>query len=220
MTSNNLYSLVLASQSPRRKELLEWIDIPFEIHSEDIEEVSDLVHSQEICEDIAKQKGVAVYRTLESNIEFGNTYFPLVVSSDTMVCLGDKIYGKPKDVNGARKMLLELSGQSHEVITSVYICFKDKKTGELKEVVFSGKTQVTFENIDEDILELYLASGDSLDKAGSYGIQGQGLSFISKVEGSYSNVVGFPLSDFISELKDILGYSKNTKGEWRSEFHA
>ena len=220
MTSNNLYSLVLASQSPRRKELLGWLEIPFEIISEDIEEVSELKYPQEICEDIAKQKGIAVYNKLKQKDEFGKNYFPLIVSSDTMVCLSDKIYGKPKDVNGARTMLLELSGKSHEVITSVYIGFNDKETGEFKEVIFSGKTQVTFDNIDEDILEIYLSSGDSLDKAGSYGIQGQGLSFISKVEGSYTNVVGFPLSNFLAQLKIVLGHKEDNRGDWRAKFNA
>jgi septum formation protein len=219
MTSDKKYKLVLASKSPRRRELLGWLEVPFEIHSKDIEEISDKVNPVDVAEDIAWQKCEAVYHDLQSRDDYNQTYFPVVVGSDTIVTLGDKIYGKPKNVESAKEMLLELEGKEHIVVTAVAITFQDKETKEIKKRIFSGQTKVKFEKIDKDLLEIYLKSGDSLDKAGAYGIQGQGLAFISQVSGSYSNVVGFPLSDFVSHFKDILGYKDDTQGEWRKCFH-
>ena len=112
MASENKYSLILASRSPRRKELLGYLDIPFEIHSEDIEEVSNFEKPFEVAEHIAEQKGIAVYKTLSERKEFGDTWFPLIIFSDTIVCLDGKMYGKPEGVDGAREMLLELAGKT------------------------------------------------------------------------------------------------------------
>jgi septum formation protein len=217
MASDIKYKLILASGSPRRKELLSWLDIPFEIIKADIEEHSEELDSVLFAEDIAKQKGNEVFKILKKDKNFGNTLFPFVISSDTIVCLGKKIFGKPKNRDDARIMLKELSGKTHLVITSVSFSY-NKFDGEEVCHTFSGKTMVTFENITEDILENYLLSDESLDKAGAYGIQGRGLSFISNIEGSYSNVVGFPLSDVVREMKSTLGFSEDNTGEWRKLF--
>lgn len=211
------FSLILASRSPRRKELLGWIDIPFVIISEDIDEKSDFTNPVAVCNDIACQKGMAVMRRLEKTKGLTSDFLPLVVSSDTIVTLGDKIYGKPRSVQEASVMLMELSGKTHRVITSVYISSIDQR-GERKSKVFSCETDVTFTNISMDVLSNYLETGDSLDKAGAYGIQGKGLTFISKVSGSYSNVVGFPLDEFIAELKTFLGFKDDQSGLWRECF--
>jgi septum formation protein len=212
-------SLVLASQSPRRKELLGWVGILFEQFPVDILEKSNLSSPQEISEDIAAQKGDEAFRMLRERQGFGKTFFPCVVSSDTIVCLDTKILGKPGDVNEARAMLKELAGRLHTVVTGVYITLLDPRDGKEKTTVFSSTTDVEFDHIPEDILENYLQTGDSLDKAGSYGIQGPSLTFIKSVQGSYSNVVGFPLNEFVQELKTLLGYPKDEKGEWRNLFH-
>ena len=199
------YTLILASKSPRRIELLGHLDIPFEIIPSNIDE-----DPEETALKLAEQKGVSVMEEIRGR---GGQFFPFVVSSDTQVRLDEKIFGKPKDENGARKMLQELSGKAHEVITAVYMGRIDIETGELLHFSFYCSSKVTFEQIDEDILDHYLQTGDSLDKAGAYGIQGPGLMFISHVEGSYSNVVGFPLAEFIKQLKEFLGV------DWRSLFH-
>lgn len=212
---NNQYKLILASGSPRRKELLGWMNIPFEIIVSNIEEITDKVHPKEVAEDLATIKGQDVYQKLMQKNEH---QFPFIISSDTIVTLGEKIYGKPKNVQEAREMLIELEGKKHEVVTAVAFIYRDQQSGDKKERAFSISTKVTFEKIDRDLLENYLASGDSLDKAGSYGIQGQGLTFISSIEGSYSNVVGFPLTDFIHEFKKELGHEKDTEGKWRELF--
>ncbi len=211
------FTLILASKSPRRKELLGHLDIPFVILSEEVDEVSEFSDPVAICNDIASQKGHAVMKSLEHHPKLYKSFLPLVVSSDTIVTLGDKIYGKPCSIEEASSMLMELSGKTHRVITSVYMASLDQKS-ELKSKVFACETDVTFAPISMDVLSHYLDSGDSLDKAGAYGIQGQGLTFVDEVKGSYSNVVGFPLSTFIAELKAFLGFSDDEAGLWRECF--
>ncbi|OUR98505.1 septum formation protein Maf [Halobacteriovorax marinus] len=219
MTSNNLYNLILASGSPRRKELLGWIGVPFEVISSDVEEVTSEVDPVAVAEDLAALKGRDVLSKLSQRSDFSKTYFPFIVASDTIVTLGEKIYGKPSGPEGARKMLLELEGKEHSVVTSIFMSCFDFEESKMKEMVFSCRSEVTFEKIDKDLLDLYIKSEESLDKAGSYGIQGQGLSFISNLNGSYSNVVGFPLSDFLREFKKFLGHANSVHGEWRELFH-
>lgn len=186
--------LILASASPRRKELLGHIGFNFEVITSDIEENSlESLPEDQAC-DIAEQKGKAVLKSLVSGPEC------LVISSDTMVVLDGKIYGKPGTKEKARETLLELSGKTHTVITAV--SFQD---GAGKCYSFFDKTYVTFEKIEKDILEIYLDTGEGLDKAGAYGIQGAGLTFIEKIKGSYSNVVGLPVNLVVRKLKE-LGY--------------
>lgn len=200
------YTLVLGSQSPRRFELLSWLKIPFKVLTADLDEVSEEADPEKIAMDIASQKAHAVFaRKNESDNVF-------IISSDTIVVLNEKLYAKPKDKNEAREILQELSGHTHQVITGVSFLFMDEASNKLREHLFYDFTEVTFNEITEDLMEHYIATGDSLDKAGAYGIQGPGLTFISKINGSYSNVVGFPLDKVISELSIILG------DDWRSAF--
>lgn len=209
MESDNLkrkYMLILGSQSPRRKELLSWINIPFKIVTADLDEVSTEEDPADVAIDLASQKAHAVFTKL------GQTDYPFVISSDTIVVLDGKIYGKPKDKNEARVILSELSDRTHQVITGVSFLFKDINTNKTREHLFFDSTEVTFNQITNDLMDAYIETDDSLDKAGAYGIQGPSLTFISKVNGSYSNVVGFPLDKIVSELKIILGDS------WRDFF--
>ena len=197
--------LILGSQSPRRKELIGWLDIPYQVVVSDVEEKSNEVSAIKFCEDIARLKGQDVWTKCHQDTEN-----PLVVSADTMVFLGDEKLGKPKNRQESRDMLDRLSGQSHKVITSVFM--KNK----VRHHTFSVESHVTFDSIDEVTRDLYVASGEGDDKAGSYGIQGKGLVFISRVEGSYANVVGFPLSHFKKELLSFLELENSSK--WRSQF--
>ncbi|ATH09476.1 septum formation protein Maf [Halobacteriovorax marinus] len=205
--------LILASSSPRRRELLGWLNIPFEIVGSGVEEITEKTIPTEVATDLAALKGRDILDVLRKRGEEN----PFIIASDTIVTYEDKIYGKPKDVSDAKRMLLELEGKRHSVVTGVYLSYIDD-SGEVHERIFSATSQVTFEKIDRDILDIYLESGESLDKAGAYGIQGRSLCFISKVEGSYSNVVGFPISDFLREFKDFLGHANSTNGEWRELF--
>ncbi len=200
MGSNKKYQLVLASKSPRRKELLGYTGLSFVIDSCDVAEVSDATDPREFCEEIAHKKGDAVFEKIKAK---SNAHF--VISSDTIVVLDNVIYGKPKDEQDARKILMELSGKTHSVFTAVSFFFFDAFTGQKKVHAFSEETKVSFKDISSDLLDNYIATKDSLDKAGAYGIQGPSLTFIHHLDGSYSNVVGFPLDRVIEEMKLVLG---------------
>lgn len=200
------FSLVLGSQSPRRKELLSWLNIPFKIITADLAEISNETVSEKIAMDIASQKAHAVLS------QAGTVSNPFIISSDTIVVLDEKLYGKPKDKDDARVILSELSDKTHKVVTGVSFLFHDKNTNKMREHLFYDLTEVTFNEITKDLMDSYIATGDSLDKAGAYGIQGPSLTFITKVNGSYSNVVGFPLDKVVSELSIILG------DDWKKNF--
>lgn len=207
----NKFHLVLASQSPRRKQLVGWLGIPFSVMPSNVDEITELTYPGEVAEDLSALKGRDIWEKLEDKEKLN----PVVVSSDTVVSLEGKLYGKPTDVDDARRMLTELSGKTHQVYTGVFL--KRFKDGKPIEKSFYCRTDVTFDQIDENTLEAYLETGESLDKAGSYGIQGQGLSFISRVEGSYSNVVGFPLSHF-REALNLFMLGDGAKENWRDLF--
>lgn len=197
---NSKFKLILASNSPRRKELLGHLKIPFQIMSKNVPEESNATDPQQFCLDIASLKGQAVLEDLKQQYPKDNFF---VISADTIVCLNGKIYGKPQNRTEARSFLAELSHKSHDVYTAVVV--KTWKNGIESGFSFVDKSIVTFDDIDEALMNNYLDTGDSLDKAGAYGIQGPSLTFISEVRGSYSNVVGFPLSRFVQEAKKFFG---------------
>jgi len=216
---NKKYNLILASQSPRRKELLSWLNIPFEIIPSKIDEETDYKLPNEMAMDLAGVKGKDIFNICSKNPEMGKTYFPIVVSADTLVSLDEKVLGKPQSLSDAKDMLMLLSGKKHKVTTGVYIKLYTNQNEAIKERTFYVETVVEFSKITSDLLEDYLKTKDSLDKAGAYGIQNQAQTFIKNLNGSYSNVVGFPLHEFIEEIKLILGYGNDTKGEWKSLFN-
>ncbi|HAZ14420.1 MAG: septum formation protein Maf [Bdellovibrionales bacterium GWA2_49_15] len=211
LSVNPKFQLVLASQSPRRKELLSHLGIPFAVIVSDIDEDREAPDPIQYVQDLAVEKGEAVLELLRKSKKVEN---PLVISADTTVVLGKKIYGKPASRQEAGEMLLELSNRSHLVYTAVSI--KSFETTR----VFYEKSEVEFGPISPDLLEMYLATGESLDKAGAYGIQGAGLVFIKAVRGSYSNVVGFPLDRFITELKKFLQVGHSNEKTWRRDLFA
>ncbi|MBA2406092.1 MAG: septum formation protein Maf [Bdellovibrionales bacterium] len=186
--------LILASASPRRKELLGHLQLPFDIVIKNIPEETHYTDPVNFCRHIAQMKGDAVFKERIDNC--------MVVSADTIVSMGAKIYGKPSGLDEARLYLNELAGKTHSVFTAVTINLKLDKT--ILSHSFVEESKVTFNQITPELMERYLATGDSLDKAGAYGIQGPSLTFISKVEGDYANVVGFPLSRFVLECEALL----------------
>ncbi|MEI8346677.1 MAG: Maf family protein [Pseudomonadota bacterium] len=212
------YRLILASQSPRRRELLQWLNIPFIVKIAGIDENSSAQGPTQMAQDIATLKGQAVYTLLQRKKDFGQDFFPFIIAADTLVVLDNHVLGKPKNVADARRMLLLLSGKTHQVITAVYLGAHDRQTGEWKEKYFSTLSDVRFNPISEDLLNDYLRTKESLDKAGAYGIQGPALTFISQVYGSYSNVVGFPLAELVNEMKSFLGHAEDNTGQWRKMF--
>lgn len=197
MLKNKLH-LVLASASPRRKELLGHLKLPFEIIALNIPEESSHSDPRLFSQAIAKLKGSAVIEKLRE-VQRDET---LVVSADTIVYLDGRIFGKPSDTEEAREFLTILAGKTHSVFTAVSLQLF--KNGQVHLREFVEESKVTFDPISPVLLEHYLRSGESLDKAGAYGIQGASLSFIGKVEGDYANVVGFPLSRFVREAENFL----------------
>lgn len=206
MQKKNKFQLILGSQSPRRKELLQWTFIPFKIVTSDIEEVSDKTDVAELVQDLAYQKAKHVYDKVIS--DYNN---PVVLGADTIVVLGDEVLGKPKDREEAQNTLLKLMGKSHDVLTGVCLFHQ----GGVE--TFYDKTKVYFDEISDELLELYLDTGESMDKAGSYGIQGAALGFIGRLEGSYSNVVGLPVNLVLKKIKSALELNEKN---WRSQFEA
>ena len=199
--------LILGSQSPRRKELLQWIYVPFKIVTSDIEEVSNEIEVDLLVQDLAKQKAQHVFDNVKK--DYSNPY---VIGADTIVVVDNEVLGKPNNKDEARQMLLQLKGRSHRVLTGVCIKWSEG------EEVFFDETKVSFDDMSDELLELYLGTGESMDKAGSYGIQGAALGFIGKLEGSYSNVVGLPVNLVLQKLKSIIP-NQNGKS-WRDYFEA
>lgn len=174
------YKIILASGSPRRQQFFKDLDLNFEIRLKDIEEIyPENLQGVEITNFLAELKAKAFEHEIQPN--------EIIVTSDTLVWLNGKALGKPKDYDDAFQILSELSNQTHEVITSV--CFKTQNKTE----TINETTKVTFKPLNENEIHYYLENYRPFDKAGAYGIQEWiGLIGISKIEGSYTNVVGLP----------------------------
>jgi septum formation protein len=208
------FKFILASASARRKELISHLQIPFEVFTLNTPEESSSQHPSQYCQDISRLKGAAVCEHLRKENRKETSF---VVSSDTIVYLDKKIYGKPADVRVARDYLMELSGKTHSVFTAVSM-FLYRSGHPLIEKTFFEETLVEFNSIKSEILEKYIATGDSMDKAGAYGIQGASLMFISGVRGDYANVVGFPLSRFILEAQSFFEENLAIEESWLNRF--
>lgn len=182
---------ILASKSPRRKELMKLISSDFLTISEDIdEEKSYVLPPIEAVKDIAKRKGEEVYKSYIND---------LVISADTIVVIDDLIIGKPKDENDAYKILNKLSDKTHYVYTGFALFYKNKV---LVDVV---STSVTFNKLSDELIRKYIKSKSPLDKAGGYGIQdNEKYHLIKNIVGSYDNVVGFPVKEIKEKIKEII----------------
>lgn len=180
-------TVILASQSPRRQELLRWLIPEFEIQPADIDEdVKEQYAPKEYVMEMARQKAAVV---AEKHPE------ALVIASDTTVVLGEKILGKPKSREEAFEMLSSMSGGSHLVYTAVVI----RRENTIEEQLTAAK--VTFYPLTEEEINHYLDSDDYKDKAGAYGIQNGAGVFVEKIEGDYYSIVGFPVGAVNQMLK-------------------
>lgn len=181
-------NIVLASASPRRKELLSLIRPDFKVITADADETSCKLAPQDIVCDIAHKKAEAVSaKTGDDDI---------IISADTLVFLNNKRLGKPKDSAQAFSMLAKLSGCTHKVYTGICIMKNPKNYTLTYEC-----TEVTFAPLSDKEIADYIATNDCFDKAGAYGIQGYASRFISRINGCYFNVVGLPIHKLYSELK-------------------
>ncbi len=184
--------IILASGSPRRKELLEREGLDFLVIPADCEEVAEPGPARDVVVSLAKQKALWVAEKEKKRIN-GDT---IVIGADTVVSLDDVILGKPKDREDAFSMLSSLSGREHEVYTGVALVSGDGKVME----AFSVCTKVRFRRMTDDEINGYIDTGEPMDKAGAYGIQGKGGAFVESVTGDFDNVVGLPVGEVVKRL--------------------
>lgn len=187
------YHIILASNSPRRRELLRGLDIDFDV--EVLPDVSEGhpsgMHASDIPQFISREKAAAYKNLLKPN--------DLLITADTMVILGDTALGKPKDDDEAKRMLRALSGKTHKVVTGVTLSSVSNERN------FAVSTDVTFKELSNDEIEYYVSHYHPLDKAGAYGIQEWiGYVGVTGINGSYFNVMGLPVQRIWDELHEFI----------------
>ena len=187
--------MILASASPRRKEILENFGFSFKTIVKNIDETSDKTRAEEKILEIAEKKARA------ATIDFPDEN---VVGADTVVVVDGKILGKPKNKEDAFSMLKSLSGRSHEVITAFSFININKNISYSDYEI----TKVYFKNLTDDEINWYINTKEPMDKAGAYGIQGKGAFFVEKIEGDFFSVMGFPLGKFVRFLNKT-GFNLN-----------
>lgn len=186
--------IVLASASPRRKELLRQLGLEFEVLISHVEEVITQTQPSCVVEELSLQKAEDVFQRLEGDV--------LVIGADTVVSMGGNILGKPTGEAHAKEMLGKLQDNAHSVYTGVALlvrkgCEESRKT-------FSECTDVIFCPMTEEEIEWYVSTKEPMDKAGAYGIQGLGARFVERISGDYNNVVGLPIARLYQEIKYYL----------------
>ena len=184
------FRLILASGSPRRRELLAKMGYVFETCSPDVDE-NVAGHARDVVRLLACRKAQAAARDYSDGI---------IIASDTLVSLDGKGLGKPSDEKDAFRMLRALSGREHEVFTGV--CLLDAATG--RETSAAARTGVRFRELSDDEILRYIATGEPMDKAGAYGIQGGAGAFVDALDGSFENVMGFPVDVVAEMLKEFI----------------
>lgn len=187
--NRRLKSIILASASPRRKEIFALADLSFEVLPSSVEEVVTKEIPHEVVMELASQKAWDIWEKTQKD--------RMVVGADTVVACDGKILGKPKDEEDAFKMLSMLSGRTHQVYTGVSLIWKDR------EHTFYEETEVTFYPMTEEEIFQYISTKEPMDKAGAYGIQGKAAAFIRGICGDYYNVVGFPIARFLQEVRQL-----------------
>lgn len=187
--------IILASGSPRRKEILKNLDIDFSVLKSNIEEeIYNYIDPIDMVLSLAYLKADDIVNQVKKGI---------IISADTIVVIDGEILGKPKDKLDAFNMLKKLNGRKHKVITGV--CLIDVEDN--SRVVDYEETIVEFRKIDDSIINSYIDTGEPMDKAGSYGIQGYGALLVKEINGCYQNVVGLPISKLGLLLKENFNYS-------------
>ena len=186
--------MILASGSPRRKELLQMLEVPFEVLVSDTKEVITKNEPAEVTKELSYQKAMAVAGQVEEGI---------IIGADTVVSIDGKILGKPADKEEAREMIYKLQGKSHMVYTGVTVI---AKSGDMVSASsFAEGTKVNVAPMTENEIEAYISTDEPYDKAGAYGIQGPFAIHIEKINGDYNNVVGLPISRLYHEINNFSG---------------
>lgn len=187
----DIMQFCLASASPRRRELLALINDDF---------IIDIPQNEEFCPNSIKPLERPEYLAVKKAEEVAARHSDcLIIAADTAVFLGEEMLGKPKTEREAADMLRLLSGNTHTVVTGCSVIYKDKK------ISFSVSTEVVFYPLSDEEIKAYIATGEPMDKAGSYGIQGKGAVFVREIKGDYFNVVGLPVAELYRKISEIEG---------------
>lgn len=180
--------IILASKSPRRKEILQNLGIEFEIITAETDESSDINDPCLLVSELSKRKGKAVLDLLDSKED------TLIISADTVVTLDNIIFGKPKSKQDAKDMLKKLSARSHKVVSGVTLIYNNQTLTDYE------VTEVKFAELNDEVITKYVETNEPMDKAGSYAVQGLASLMIEGINGCYFNVVGFPVHKFANML--------------------
>lgn len=208
-------NIILASKSPRRKQLLEEAGVHFTVFtgSTEVDETLEpdlLADPEEAVKKLAERKAGAVVQEVLALNPVG---LGIVIGADTMVVLDGEMLGKPYSADHAREMLRKLSGRTHQVITGVSVWMlllneTEEKGGDGNVSIgfrtFTETSQVTFKELADEDINAYVATGETIDKAGAYGIQGKGAALVEKYEGDYNNIVGLPVDKLLESFPDLL----------------
>lgn len=189
----NMYNIILASGSPRRKEIFDQVGVKFQVCSSDKEEIINKKIPEEIVIELSAMKATDIQQQVKGAA--------IIIGADTMVAMNHQVMGKPKDVQDAKAMLNQLQGNKHQVYTGVtVIIMKSDDCKEIKTISFVEVTDVWVNSMTAEQIDAYTSTNEPYDKAGAYGIQGSFAINISKIEGDYYNIMGFPISKLYTVL--------------------
>ena len=209
MTENNTFEVILASNSPRRRELLDAAGVNFTVRTpvtpvDESLEPDLAANPEEAAKKLAERKAGAVIQEVLAENYIGML---IVIGADTMVVLDGKIFGKPRSASDGKHMLRQLSGRTHEVITAVSVWMVAAPNAEdvsLGFRTFADISHVTFRDLTDEEITEYLRKGESFDKAGAYAIQGEGAALVDHYDGSLDTIIGLPATRLIKEFPDLV----------------
>jgi septum formation protein len=198
--------IILASQSPRRKQLLDQLGLDYEVIASNIEETVPAVlngqkSASQIVTELARQKAFAVGERLQKNNKVEAEL--VIIAADTIVVLDNKIYGKPSSPSEAKATLQDLCGKIHHVYTGVALLYFDLARSSMQCLTESEHSLVSFCKFSQSEIDAYIATGEPMDKAGAYALQGMGACLIAKIEGCYTNVIGLPMPILVKMLRAV-----------------
>jgi septum formation protein len=193
----NMYQIILASESPRRREIMETMGIPHQVMASNVKEEVEETIPDQMVQALARLKTETIKEQARQQADEDKDI--IIIGADTMVFYEEHALGKPKNQEDAARMLRMLSGQVHEVCTGVSIIIM-KRDGKEESFSFAVCTKVVVNILTEQQIQDYIASGEPMDKAGAYAIQGKFGIYIKEIEGDYYNIVGFPIAEIYAEM--------------------
>ncbi len=202
------FDVILASASPRRRELLAQAGVAFSVRASDVDESLDadlLADPPEAAKKLAERKAGAVVQEVLAESYTGTA---MILGADTMVVCEGEVFGKPRSLSDAKRMLRRLSGRTHEVVTAVSVWMVAAPEAENLSIgfrTFADVSAVTFRELTDDEIVDYLRKGESFDKAGAYAVQGAGADLVERVDGSLDTVIGLPVGRLLREFPDLAG---------------